>query len=92
MKRNFILSIGLSTLTTIIALSSSISPIFSQTTVENKPQTTAQVQEKSSQSDAVKFMCKEIFDTAGGTNIPATVAWVPKRNGHVRLIAWKSEY
>ncbi|MGB6294777.1 MAG: COP23 domain-containing protein, partial [Rivularia sp. (in: cyanobacteria)] len=73
-------------------LSSSISPIFSQTTVENKPKTTAQVQQKSSQSDAVKFMCKEIFDTAGGTNIPATVAWVPKRQGHIRLIAWKSEY
>ena len=92
MKRNFILNIGLSALTTIVALTSSISPTFSQTAVENKPDTTAEVQEKSSQSDAVKFMCKEIFDTADGTNIPATVAWVPKRQGHIRLIAWKSEY
>lgn len=92
MKRNFIVNIGLSTLTTILTLSSSISPTFSQTKPENKPETTTQVKENS-QSDKVTFLCKEIFDKADGTkNIPATVAWVPQRNGHIRLIAWKSEY
>ena len=92
MQRKFILNIGLSALTTMIALANSISPTFSQTTGENTPDTSTQEKIENTQPDAVKFMCKEIFDTAGESNIPATVAWVPKRNGHVRLIGWKSEY
>lgn len=93
MKRNFIVNIGLSALTTIITLSNSISPTFSQTESENKPEATTEVKPENSQSDKVTFLCKEIFDKADGTkNIPATVAWVPQRKGHIRLIAWKSEY
>ena len=92
MQRNFILNIGLSALTTIIALANSISPTFSQTTVEKIPETSTDKKAENSQSDAVQFMCKEIFDSAGNSNIPATVAWVPKRQGHVRLIGWKSQY
>ena len=91
MKRNFILNIGLSTFATILALTSNISPTFSQIIIGNLPDTSTQVKEDS-QSDKVTFLCKEIYDTAGKTNIPATVAWVPQRKGHVRLIAWKSQY
>ena len=92
MQRKIILNIGISVLTTIIALTNSISPTFSQTTVENTSDTSTQEKAENTQSDSVTFLCKEIFDPAGETNIPATVAWVPKRNGHVRLIAWKSQY
>ncbi len=92
MQRKIILNIGLSALTTIIALANSISPTFSQTAVENTPDTSTQEKAENTKSDSVTFLCKEIFDSAGERNIPATVAWVPKRNGHVRLIGWKSEY
>ena len=92
MQRKLFVNIALSVLTTVLALANSISPTFSQTTVEKTPETSTQEKIENNQSDTVKFMCKEIFDTAGETNIPATVAWVPKRNGHVRLIGWKSQY
>lgn len=62
MQRKIILNIGLSALTTIIALTNSISPTFSQTTVENTPDTSTQEKAENSQSDTVTFLCKEIFD------------------------------
>lgn len=40
----------------------------------------------------ITFFCREVFDRASGTKIPATLAWVPGRGGNVRLIGWKSEY
>jgi hypothetical protein len=92
MQRKFILNIGLCALTTIVALSSSISPTFSQMIIGNLPETSTQEKAENIKSDSVTFLCKEIFDPAGKTNIPATVVWVPKRQGHIRLIAWKSEY
>lgn len=92
MQRNFILNIGLCALTTIVALTSSILPTFSQMMIGNLPETSTQEKAENTKSDSVTFLCKEIFDSASETNIPATVAWVPKRNGHVRLIAWKSQY
>ncbi len=93
MQRKSFLNIGLSALTTIITLTSSISPTFSQTTADNTPETSTEEKAENTKADSVTFMCKEIFDTASETNIPATVAWVPKRQGgHVRLIGWKSEY
>ncbi|AFY55340.1 hypothetical protein Riv7116_2843 [Rivularia sp. PCC 7116] len=92
MQRNFILNIGLSTLTTILVFTNNISPTFSQMIIGNLADTSTQEKAENSQQDAVKFLCKEIFDPASESNIPATVAWVPKRNGHVRLIGWKSEY
>ncbi|MEO0934142.1 MAG: COP23 domain-containing protein [Cyanobacteria bacterium J06641_2] len=92
MKRNFILNIGIATLTTIVALYSNISPTFSQMIIGNLADTSTQQKTEDKESEAVKFMCKEIFDPASESNIPATVAWVPQRQGHVRLIAWKSQY
>ncbi|MEO1374536.1 MAG: COP23 domain-containing protein [Cyanobacteria bacterium J06635_10] len=92
MKRNYFLSLGLSTLTTFVAFAGSISPSFSQNKVDNTPDNSTQVNPDNSQSNQVTFICKEIFDNASESNIPATVAWVPQRQGHVRFIAWKSEY
>ncbi|MHC5833119.1 MAG: COP23 domain-containing protein, partial [Nostoc sp.] len=45
-----------------------------------------------SQPNKVTFFCRQIFDKASGENIPATVAWVPERQGNIRFIGWKSEY
>jgi hypothetical protein len=42
--------------------------------------------------DQVTFFCKEIHDPASGTKIPATLAWVPQRQGNIRIIGWKSEF
>ncbi|MBD2142795.1 hypothetical protein H6F39_15840 [Anabaena sp. FACHB-1250] len=68
--------LGLTTLT----LTMSINPGFSQdNTSENQP-------------NQVTFLCQEIFDPASGEKVPATIAWVPERQGHVRFIGWKSEY
>jgi hypothetical protein len=80
MKRQLLsIALGVTTLTSVVTLTNTIFPAFSQANSSN------------SQSDKVTFLCKEIFDPASGEKIPATVAWVPERRGHVRLIAWKSE-
>ncbi|HEY9693007.1 MAG TPA: COP23 domain-containing protein [Oculatellaceae cyanobacterium] len=44
------------------------------------------------ESNEIKFFCGQMFDSAAKENIPATVAWIPERQGHVRLIAWKSDF
>ncbi|MBE9250037.1 hypothetical protein IQ226_12900 [Dolichospermum sp. LEGE 00240] len=68
--------LGLTTLT----LTMSINPGLSQDNAsENQP-------------NQVTFFCQEIFDQASGEKVPATIAWVPERQGHVRFIGWKSEY
>ena len=65
---------------TTLTLTMSINPGFSQdNTSENQP-------------NQVTFLCQEIFDPASGKKVPATIAWVPERQGHVRFIGWKSEY
>ena len=33
-----------------------------------------------------------MFDSAANENIPATMVWIPERQGHIRLIAWKSDF
>jgi len=43
------------------------------------------------QPNQVTFFCQEVFDSASGEKIPATVAWIPERQAHVRFIGWKSE-
>jgi hypothetical protein len=40
----------------------------------------------------VAFFCKVIQDPVSGTKIPTTVAWVPERQGNIRIIGWKSEF
>ena len=47
---------------------------------------------QSAAPDQVTFFCKEVYDRASGEKIPATVAWVPGRQGNVRIVGWKSEY
>ncbi|AFZ11449.1 hypothetical protein Cri9333_0485 [Crinalium epipsammum PCC 9333] len=44
------------------------------------------------QPDKVTFYCRSMLDITSGENIPTTVAWIPERQGHIRLIGWKSEY
>lgn len=92
MQRKFILGIGISALTSLIALANSISPSFSQSVISDTPNTSRKLNATNSQPDRVTFICKEIFDPASEENIPATVAWIPKRQGHVHFIAWKSEF
>ncbi|MGF1675959.1 MAG: COP23 domain-containing protein [Rivularia sp. (in: cyanobacteria)] len=92
MQCKIFLAFGLSALTSVVALASSISPSFSQMIAENAADTLRQVNANNTQGDSVTFLCKEIFDTASQSNIPATVVWVPKRQTHVLFIAWKSEY
>ncbi len=73
------IALALATLTSAATLTISISPAFSQ------PVAT------SSQPNKVTFLCREIFDKASSERIPATVAWVPEREEHIRIIAWKSQ-
>ncbi|HEY9693014.1 MAG TPA: COP23 domain-containing protein [Oculatellaceae cyanobacterium] len=42
--------------------------------------------------DKVTFFCRSMVDITSGENIPTTIAWIPERQGHIRLIGWKSEY
>ncbi|MGB3205802.1 MAG: COP23 domain-containing protein [Crinalium sp.] len=44
------------------------------------------------ESNEIKFFCSQMFDSAANENIPATIAWIPERQGHIRLIAWKSDF
>ncbi|NJR19802.1 MAG: hypothetical protein HC785_31845 [Calothrix sp. CSU_2_0] len=68
-----------STLTSLATLVVNVSPAFSQSVATN------------SQPNKVTFYCKEIFDKARNERIPATVAWIPERKNHIRVIGWKSE-
>lgn len=78
--QSFCTILGFTTLTSIAALSFSLSPSFSQeTSAPNQP-------------DKLTFLCRSIFDKASGEQVPATIAWIPERRGNVRFIAWKSEY
>ncbi|MBD2212780.1 hypothetical protein H6G27_23325 [Nostoc linckia FACHB-104] len=73
------IALALTTFTSFATLTVSISPALSQSVSTN------------SQPDKVTFYCREIFDKASGEKIPATVAWVPERKGHISLIGWKSQ-
>lgn len=79
-KQSFIISLGLTVVTSLTSLAVSLSPSFSQSN------------SATSQPDKVTFFCQPMFDAASGERIPATVAWIPERKGHVRFIGWKSEY
>ncbi|MCC5611968.1 COP23 domain-containing protein [Nostoc sp. CHAB 5834] len=78
LKKSFFMGLGLAALTSVATISLPAS--FSQSTAAE------------SQPDKVTFFCRQIFDPASGEQIPATVAWVPERKGHIRFIGWKSEY
>ena len=77
---SFFIGLGLTALTSIASFNIGLSTSFAQSiAAESKP-------------DKVTFLCRQIFDPASGEQIPATVAWVPERKGHIRFIGWKSEY
>lgn len=79
-RQLFFIGLGLTALTSLTTLVTSIYPALGQSNSSNaKP-------------DKVTFLCKEIFDKASGEKVPATIAWVPERQAHVRFIAWKSEW
>lgn len=46
---------------------------------------------QSNSSESVNFLCKNTFDRASQENLPSTVAWIPEKRGHIRIIIWKSE-
>jgi hypothetical protein len=79
-KQSLFLSAGLTIITSLTSLSLNLSPSFSQST------------NTSSQPNRVTFFCREIIDQSSGERIPATVAWIPERKGHIRFIGWKSDY
>lgn len=92
MNRHFFITLGLSSLTSFVTLASNIYPSFSQVLDVKNANIFRQLNASDTQLDSVTFLCKEIFDPASESNIPATVAWIPKRQGHVRFIGWKSQY
>ncbi|MTJ55843.1 hypothetical protein FJR38_25860 [Anabaena sp. UHCC 0253] len=77
-QQSFIIGLGLAAVTSLATIS--------------LPANFSQLSAAESQSNKVTFLCQSIFDPASGEQIPATVAWIPEREGHVRLIGWKSEY
>ncbi len=79
-NKSFFITLGLTALTSLASLSINLSPSLSQSTSSE------------SHPNKVTFFCREKFDTASGEKIPATIAWIPERKGHVYLIGWKSEY
>ena len=79
-QKSFFIALGLTVITSQACLIINVYPGFSQST-NSEPQ-----------SHQVTFYCRQILDKASGEQIPATVAWVPERKGHVRFIGWKSEY
>jgi Circadian oscillating protein COP23 len=63
----------------LTTLGISIQPGFSQT-------------EKGANSpNQMTFFCHQLYDPASGEKAPMTVVWIPERQGHVRIIGWKSE-
>ncbi|WP_322670631.1 COP23 domain-containing protein [Nostoc sp. DedQUE05] len=79
-NKSFFIGLGLTALTSLVCLNVGLNSTFSKATAAE------------SQPDKVTFFCREVTDTASGQKIPATIAWVPERKGHVRFIGWKSEY
>jgi len=79
-NKSFVITLGLTALTSLANLSMNLSPSLSQSTSSE------------SHPNKVTFLCREEFDTASGEKIPATIAWIPERKGHVYVIGWKSEY
>ncbi|MCF4968351.1 COP23 domain-containing protein [Nostoc sp. CMAA1605] len=79
-KQALFIGLGLTVITSLSSLFVSLSPSFSQSNSAK------------SQPYKVTFFCQPMFDAASGERIPATVVWIPERKGHVRFIAWKSEY
>lgn len=70
-----------SAMTAILSLSSL--PVWGQTSTP---------QEQQASPDQVTFFCKDVHDPASGKKIPATLVWVPQRQGNIRIIGWKSEF
>ena len=70
-----------SAVTATLALSSV--PVWGQT---------AAPQEQTAAPDQVTFFCKDVHDPASSTKIPATLVWIPERQGNIRIIGWKSEF
>jgi hypothetical protein len=63
----------------LATLGTSMQPGFSQT-------------EKGANSpNQMTFFCHQLYDPASGEKAPMTVVWIPERQGHVRIIGWKSE-
>ncbi|MBD2302450.1 COP23 domain-containing protein [Nostoc sp. FACHB-190] len=79
-KQALFIGVALTLVTSLTSFVVSQSPSFSQSNSAK------------SQTGKVTFFCQPMFDAASGQRIPATVAWVPERKGHVRFIGWKSEY
>ncbi|BAZ13224.1 hypothetical protein NIES4071_50630 [Calothrix sp. NIES-4071] len=77
MQRNLFI-LGLAALTSTACFAVSLTAVS-----QNTP---------ASVSNKVTFFCQKGLDKASGKNIPFTVAWVPERNRHVRIIGWKSEF
>lgn len=49
-------------------------------------------QEQAASPEQVTFFCKAVYDPASGAQIPATLVWIPQRQGNIRIIGWKSEF
>jgi hypothetical protein len=78
-RQLYSIALTVTTLTSLATLAVSVSPALSQFVATN------------SQPNKVTFFCREIFDKARNEKIPATVAWIPERKNHIRIIGWKSE-
>ena len=61
-------------------------PSWAQTNTPVEPS------EASPPPEEITFFCREIHDWGSGSKIPATLVWIPERQGNIRLIGWKSEY
>ncbi|BAZ88558.1 hypothetical protein NIES932_00190 [Raphidiopsis curvata NIES-932] len=48
-------------------------------------------QDAASPPNKVTFFCHQLLDPASGEKAPTTVAWIPERQVHVKVIGWKSE-
>lgn len=49
-------------------------------------------QEQTVAPDQITFFCTDVHDSASGSKIPATLVWIPERQGNIRIIGWKSEF
>ncbi|BAZ88560.1 hypothetical protein NIES932_00210 [Raphidiopsis curvata NIES-932] len=50
----------------------------------------SQAQYTQTRPNQVRFSCEQLIEPSTGERIPMTVAFVPERQGYVRVIAWKS--
>ena len=55
-------------------------------------QTSTPPEQTTSPTYKVTFFCRDVHDPASGTKIPATLVWIPQRQGNIRIIGWKSEF